>query len=245
MHNRGKRYLFRPTVLPGVAAAILTGLFIALGVWQLNRAQEKQAILETYALRNQQSPEELTLPLKDKPWWRYRRVEVTGHFTANRQFLLDNQVNHGRVGYNVLTPLRVTGNRGVLVDRGWIPLGSSRDERPEIPVTSARVRLRAMVFVPYARGFSLGGMDEGETGWPRRVQFIDFERMGARVDLALAGVALRLDPQSPYCYRCEWQLTPFSPARHLGYAVQWFALAVAVLVIFIVVNLKRSEPSHA
>lgn len=245
MRSRAKHYNFRPAVLPSAAAAVLMGMFIALGMWQLNRAQEKQAILDTHALRSQQPPVELTLPLTDKPRLRYRRVEVTGRFDPDRQFLLDNQVRRGQVGYHVLTPLRVTGKQGLLVDRGWIPLGGSRDQLPEIPVTNDAVRLRGTIYVPYEQGFSLGGMDAGERVWPRRVQFVDFEQMGARVGLALAGATLRLDPKSPHCYRCEWQIAPFTPERHLGYAVQWFALALALLVIFIVVNVKRGETHHA
>jgi len=220
------------------------GLFIALGIWQLNRAEEKQAILDSYALRGQQPPVALALPLKNAGRWRYRHVEVTGRFDPDHQFLLDNQVRAGQAGYHVLTPLHVNCGQSLLVDRGWIPLGASRERLPEMPVTDARITLRGTVYVPYEQGFSLGGMDAGERVWPRRVQFVDFKRMGARLDLALAGASLRLDPESPHCYRCEWQLAPFTPERHLGYAVQWFAMALALLIIVIVVNVKRNKSSN-
>lgn len=245
MRSRGKRYTFKAAVLPGVAAAVLMGLFIALGIWQLNRAEEKQAILDSYAFRSRQPPIELALPLTNASRWRYRHVEITGRFDSHHQFLLDNQVRRGQAGYHVLTPLRVGDRLSLLVDRGWVPLGGSRARLPEIPVTNAKVTLRGTIYVPYEQGFSLGGMDAGETAWPRRVQFVDFKQMGARVGLALADASLRLDPASPYCYRCEWQIAPFTPMRHLGYAVQWFAMAFALLVIFIVVNVKRNESHDA
>ncbi len=250
MRGRGKHFTFRPAVflnvaiVPSVTAAVLITLFIALGIWQLNRAEEKQAILNSYALRSQLPPAALPLPLTNAGRWRYRHVEVTGRFDSDHQFLLDNQVRGGQAGYQVLTPLRVSGEQGLLVDRGWIPLGASRERLPEIPVSHASVTLRGTIYVAHEQGFSLGGMDAGETGWPRRVQFVDFKRMGARIDLALVGASLRLDPESPYCYRCAWQVAPFTPERHLGYAVQWFAMALALLIIVIVVNVKRNESTR-
>ncbi len=250
MRSRGKRYSFGPAVLarvalvPIAAAVVLMTLFIALGIWQLNRAEEKQAILDSYARRSQQPPVALALPLVNAEHWRYRHVEITGRFDSDHQFLLDNQVRAGQAGYHVLTPLRVNGGKGLLVDRGWIPSGANRGRLPEIPVTDARIALRGTIYVPYEQGFRLGGMDAGEIGWPRRVQFVDFKRMGARLDLALAGASLRLDPESSYCYRCEWQVAPFTPERHLGYAVQWFAMAFALLIIVIVVNVNRNKSSN-
>lgn len=216
------------------------GLFVALGVWQLNRAHAKHAMLSRYEALSQRSPVELRLPLKNEARWRYRRVELTGCFHRERQFLLDNQVRDGQVGYDVLASFEPSGNaQRVLVDRGWVPLGASRDRLPRVPVTARQVTIRGTVYVPYEKGYSLGGMDTGERGWPRRVQFVDFEQMGLRLHAPLARMTVRLDSASPYGYVREWQVAPFSPQRHLGYAVQWFALAVGMLVIFAVVNLKR------
>jgi surfeit locus 1 family protein len=84
-------------------------------------------------------------------------------------------------------------------------------------------------------------MTGGETGWPLRVQFIDFKQMARRLDSALGAMIVRLDPKSPYGYRREWQIAPMGPQRHLGYAVQWFALACTLLVIYVLVNLRRVD----
>jgi surfeit locus 1 family protein len=242
MRSASKRYGFRPGILPTLGAAALMGLFIALGVWQLNRAQEKQAMLLQYEARNQRPAVELRPPVADMPSWRHRRVRVTGHFDADRQFLLDNQVYRGRAGYHVLTPLVLAQDQSrVLVDRGWVPLGASRDQLPQVSVTTGEVTLEGLVYVPYEEAYSLGNMDTGESGWPLRVQYIDFEQMAKRLEAPLAKMIIRLDTQSPYGYRREWQIAPFTPERHLGYAVQWFAFAATLLAIYLVVNFKRVD----
>ncbi len=238
--RRFRRYDFKPALLPTTGAVLLTGLFILLGVWQLNRAQEKQAMLSRYETLSQRRPVELQLPVVNEARWRYQNVKLTGRFDREHQFLLDNQVYRGRVGYNVLTLLEPTGAKQcILVDRGWIPAGASRIKLPRVPVTARRVTIQGEVYVPYGKGYRLGGMDSGEQGWPRRIQFIDFEQIGRRTAAPLAQMIIRLNPTSPYGYMRDWQIVAFSPQRHLGYAVQWFALAVGMLVIFIVVNTNR------
>jgi surfeit locus 1 family protein len=238
--RRRRRYDFKPALVPTVAAIVLTGLFITLGVWQLNRAQEKQAMLSRYEALGQRRPVELQLPVMNEARWRYRNVRLTGRFDREHQFLLDNQVYRGRVGYNVLTLLQPIGaEQRVLIDRGWIPAGTSRGQLPRIPVTARRVTIQGEVYVPYEDGYRLGGMDTGEHGWPRRIQFIDFEQIARRATAPLARMIVRLNPASPHGYVRDWQIVPFSPQRHLGYAFQWFALAVGMLVIFIVVNTNR------
>jgi surfeit locus 1 family protein len=236
------RYSFKPAILPTLATLALMGLFIGLGVWQLNRAHEKQAMLLQYHTRSQKSPVQLRLPVADAERWQYRRVRITGHFDGERQFVLDNQVNRGRAGYHVLTPVKpTTGQSRVLVDRGWIPLGISREEMPDVDVASSEVTFEGVVYVPYERAYSLGQMASGETGWPLRVQFIDFEQMAVRLGAPLAEMIIRLDAESPYGYRREWQIAPFTPERHLGYAVQWFAFACVLLIIYLSVNFKRMQ----
>lgn len=199
-------------------------------------------MLLAYENLSNQRPVKLELPVAKPESWRYRHVKLTGRFDNARQFLLDNQVSRGQVGYDVLTALRLPEDQGrVLVDRGWVPLGANREVLPDVAVSADKISIQGAVYVPYAQGYSLGGMATGETGWPLRVQFIDFKQMGARLKAPLAVMVIRLDPEAPYGYRREWEVVPFGPARHLGYAVQWFALACALLAIYIFVNLNRAR----
>ncbi len=134
-----KIHRFRPGWTASLAVAFLLPLFTALGVWQLHRAEEKEALMEQ---RERQTSEPVFSA--DGPVWasdenRYRRVELKGEFDAAHQFLLDNQIFNQQPGYQVLTPLRIEGSdAAVLVNRGWVPMGKNRSRLPEISVTRTR-----------------------------------------------------------------------------------------------------------
>ncbi len=230
--------------VPGGAALLLTALFCSLGLWQLHRAQEKQAYLEEMADRAHVAPVALPSALNDPEAWRYRRVLAEGRYDASMQFLLDNQVLDGRVGYRVLTPLRLEGRpEAVLVDRGWVPAAADRRILPEVSVASRWRRLVGVVYVPYGEGFRIGPVTDEPVGWPRRIQYLDFEALAQMLPYPLAPYVLRLDGTEPDGFVRRWPTAPFSPQRHLGYAVQWFALAAAVLAIALG-HFLRSRPSR-
>lgn len=232
----------RPHLLPMAAAGVLVVLFVSLGVWQLHRAQEKQAYLAEMAAREHEAPVPLPVGLHDPEDWRYRRVLAEGRYDPSMQFLLDNQVLDGRVGYRVLTPLRIEGRpEAVLVDRGWVPAAADRRELPEVGVNDGWRRILGTVYVPYGRGFRLGPVTDESVVWPRRIQYLDFEALERMLPYPLAPYVIRLDPAQPAGFTRRWPTAPFSPDRHLGYAVQWFALAAAVLAIGLAYGLRRGR----
>ncbi len=238
MQIRGFEY--RPSIVETLSAVIIISIFLALGFWQLQRAEEKRQIQDDYAARHSQTPVKLEFPLKDTENWRYRQVEISGRFDNHQQFLLDNQVSQGEVGYSVLTPLHVTGNGPVvLVDRGWVPLGQTRERLPNIDVSEEPVDLVGTAYVPFGKAYALGEIDSGQDAWPRVIQFLDFKLLGQRLDTQLPPLTVRLDQSSEVAYRQDWKIIAFTPQRHLGYAFQWFAMAAALAVIYIVVSVKK------
>lgn len=235
---------FSPSTLPTLTVAFLLVVFLCLGTWQLNRADEKRAMLKDFERSARQSPAELILPVEEPENWRYRKVSISGRFDHDRQFLLDNQVNRGQVGVNVMTPLKLQyQQQAVLVDRGWLPLSRNRANLPDIDVTSKPVNLTGRVYVPYKKAFHLGELDEEDRfGWPRLVQYLDFEELSDRLGYAVAPLTIRLDPSSPYGYRRNWPTAPpISPDTHTAYAMQWFTLAGVSVIIYIALGLKKTE----
>ena len=229
------------TFLGFLAMLFLVTLFAGLGRWQLNRADEKTEILEAYRARAKEPAVALPSELDDPVTWRSRKVHVTTTPLTERQFLLDNQIRGGRVGFNVLTPFNLPGGGLLLVDRGWVALGASRKILPDVSIPNETMRLEGLIYVPYGKSFSLGGMDENELRWPRVIQFLDFAILEQRLGAPLRPFILRLDPALEHGYRRDWQITAISPDKHLAYAFQWFALAGTALVIFLVLSLKRRK----
>jgi surfeit locus 1 family protein len=236
---------------PSLFAALLTlaalAAFGALGLWQVGRAQEKRAMLESFE-RGMQTDHALgTGRVDGLP--RFQHVSATGRYDPGRQVLLDNMPSStGQPGYRVLTPfVRDGADRLLLVDRGWVPLGVSRERLPPVDV-GADVREAAgrLDDLPVP-GMRIGGAAApGATGWPR---VLNFPR---RADLELAlgepveSRIVLLDAQRPDGFERVWRpALGFPPERHLGYALQWFALAIVAIVLFVALGLEPALPAGA
>jgi len=238
---RTGEYQFSPTLLPSLAMIVLLVLFLSLGFWQLSRAEQKRELIGTFEDRLSgpaltASAISATAPADEL---RYRHVRLRGRYLADRQFLLDNRVYDRKPGFEVLTPFQLADGRVVLVNRGWVPLGASRSDLPSLQMQSEPVSVEGWLYIPFEPAYSLGGIDDAGTGWPRIVQYLDFEQLGQRLDASLLPMTVRLSGEAAEGYVRDWQVVPMTPAKHIAYAVQWFGLAIAVLVIYLVLNIKR------
>jgi len=215
-------------------------LFLSLGSWQLSRGNIKSAI-ESANVNQQESYRHPGLPLQDLESWRYRKVSMVGVYDNRRQFLLDNQVRDRITGYNVLTPLYVEQqNAWVLVDRGWIPQTQGREILPDVSMPAEALQtVSGSVYVPYDKAYSLGGIADGEDrGWPRRIQFVDYQQLGDRLGVRLEPFTLRLAANQENGYRRDWIESSLSAQKHYGYAFQWYAMAFALLVLWWLYSIK-------
>lgn len=239
-------FVFAPRLLPTLAFVALLALLLTLGFWQLGRADEKWADLAARAEATRAPVVDLNATKTSLETHEFRRVRAEGEFDLNRQFLLDNQIKDQQVGYRIFTPLDLAGNdQWVLVDRGFVPIRGSRDVLPALPPPHGDADGAGVVTGRVSRGPSVGiklGEPTDNPGvWPRRVQYMDFEYMGEALGVPVADYLLvegslatdvRLRRDGPDAWR-------FGPERHQGYAVQWFSLAAALTIIWLVVNTRR------
>ncbi len=222
-----------------IITIILLALFVTLGTWQLGRGDVKSEIED--AVKNQEQDfEAIGLPLVNLEKWRYKKVKLAGHYDTKKQFLLDNQIRDGGTGYNVLTPFYVEKYKTwVLVDRGWLPQGTSRDQLPEVEFQDNGANIVGRIYVPYDQAYSLGGIADGEdSGWPRRIQFVDYQQLGSRIGQTLQPFTLRLDAQQANGFRRDWAGTTLTAKKHYGYAFQWYAMAFALVVLWWMYSIK-------
>ena len=230
---------FSPSFVPTAAAAALLALLCSLGFWQLDRAAGKEAALARYQAARSTVLDETAL---DREPVEFARVDLGGRYDPARQFLQDNRTHRGRSGYHVLTPFRTASHGAVLVNRGWVPAEPLRSDLPEIAAPRGTVRLKGTVRLPREDLFVLGDTGYAAPGWPRVVQRVELDAMKRSLGYPLADWLVVLDPASPNGYVREWKAAPgLTPDRHRGYAFQWFALATALFVIWVAVNLKRSD----
>ena len=214
-------------------------LFVILGTWQMERGNVKDGI----ELKQSDSSDALlqnvmpTMPLEN---WRYKKIQLEGRYLSDQQFLLDNQIRNRAAGYSVLTPFySVADKKWILVDRGWVTQGHHREQLPEIGLDVAPRTISGSVYVPYSDSFSLGGIAEGEdSGWPRRIQYIDYQELSERIGVPLMAFTLRLNPELNDGYRRDWVASQMSSQKHYGYSFQWFAMALAIIVLWWLYSIK-------
>lgn len=238
---------FAPRPWSVLATALALAAFVSLGWWQVGRAREKQALIESFARGTQTSVALMgDVTVDELP--RYQHVTTNGHYDVAHQVLLDNMPSQaGRPGFRVLTPLvRPGSQRLLLVDRGWLPLGESRESLPAIDVAASPRAVAGRLDQLPQPGVRVGEAGvPGDEHWPRVLNFprqADLEQvLGQPVESRI----LLLDPAAPDGYERVWRPSlEFGPERHLGYAIQWFALAVTVFVVFVALSLRPVTTSR-
>ncbi len=225
----------------GIAVtALLLTAFVSLGYWQIDRYREKQAMVESFAAGSESPVELAAQDVAALP--RYQHVRVPGAYDPARQVLLDNMPSAtGRPGYRVLTPLRRPGSDVLLmVDRGWVPLGATRDDLPDVSVRPDEREVSGKLDELPAPGLRLGdAAAPGSTSWPRVLNFPTRPELEAVLAAPVEPRVLLLDAGAADGFEREWRpAMRFGPERHLGYAIQWFALALTLTVIFVALSLR-------
>lgn len=215
-------------------------IFVTAGVWQLDRAEQKHRLYSDFDSSG--AADVLTEPIADADIESsiYRPMRLAGRYDAEHQFLLDVMVHDGRVGYHVLTPLRRDGV-AVLVNRGWVDADADRLIVPDITVDAGERDVSGLVAPLPRSGMRLepDAVDPAAP-WPRRLTFPSAADIRGQLDYQAAGFQLLLDADRDDGFVREWRPALMTPVQHVSYAIQWFGLAVALVVIFVVVNLKRT-----
>ncbi|MBI2802416.1 MAG: SURF1 family protein [Gammaproteobacteria bacterium] len=212
---------------------------IGLGRWQLRRADEKTVLLNTFRAQSTAPALELPLPTLDAPTLEWRHVKGRGHFLAPN-VLLDNRVRDGVAGYEIFTPFEFNNGEQLLVARGYIPVGVDREHWPTIDNPSAEQILWGYLGQPPWVGITLQDHANSEKLnhdlW--RVQTLDIQALNTDRNLHLARLVLYLDPAAPGGYERSWPVPTIDVGKHMAYAIQWFAMATVLVLLYLKVSFK-------
>ena len=226
-----------------IATLIVSGVCLRLTFWQLERADEKRQWLTEQSERATLPPADLpTLQALDDPM--HRHASISGHFDNAHNVLLDNRTLNGVAGYHLLTPFGTRKGRWVLVNRGWLPRGNDRANLPTIAPITGNLTVTGVVYRPSRDVFVLKDMPLPDNQWPLRVQKVDFDAIGEQLGVELAPFEIRVTPELALGSNAplprHWQdVTVMGPERHKAYALQWFALALAALLIYVAAALRN------
>lgn len=220
----------RPRLAPTLVLLVLLPLMITLGFWQLDRGAQKQQLLDTWAAHREAAPM-LGTDLSTLADPDFRRVTLRGTFDPDHTLLLDNRQRDGQVGIELLQPFHdQPSGLWVLINRGWLPWPDRRTP-PTYTTPSQPLTLQAWIYVAPGSAFQLG--DAAPTGqWPRLVTAVEPATLWTQLGRTGFVQELRLDP-GPAAYRLDWPVVNMGPEKHLGYAVQWFAMSSALVVLYL------------
>lgn len=244
-HELRSRKVMSPLRRPLLIVIAASGLVAAvaalamLGFWQLDRARQKQAMLDAVEhVLQQRRPVAMTRVL-DRASSEFAWAEVNGRFAAPLIFL-DNQQHQGRAGLRLYAPLALPGQpTRLLVDMGWLPWPAGR-VLPAIQLPDAPVTLAGLLAPPPSVGLRVGDAPSGRQT-PLLVTRLDPAELSAQGDVRYAARVLRLDPALPLGYARDLDVLPntLPPERHRGYAAQWFALAASLFTLVLWRQLRK------
>lgn len=219
-----------------VLAGLFVALFMRLGFWQLQRSDEKKQMVAAEQALAKQEPILWTahskLPLQ------YQRLRVSGTYLPDI-FLLDNQHQQHQFGYDVLSPLLLADGSLLLIDRGWVAGASNRQALPSIAVPAGMQQVQGSVYFPSSKQWVLGPAWEKKTADITILEVIDVKWLTQLLQKTVYPFIIRLDKNERHGFIRDWPIVSMPPERHVAYAVQWFAMALVILIIFIALNLKK------
>lgn len=225
---------WRTTLFTVLLVPVMTGL----GFWQLQRAEDKAVLAASWEQRQSEPPVALE-QLWDEPVesLSYRPVTVSGTFSQDRYFLLDNRIHEGRFGYEVLDVVQLAdGDRSVLVNRGWIAGDGARLELPVVPPVSGRVELSGHLYVAPGAPYMLAEQ-QLEEGWPKVLQALEMQKvltaLGETANGQMFPYSVRIAAGQPGALTVDWQVVNVSPEKHQAYAAQWFTMAAVLLLFYL------------
>ena len=231
-------------IIPTIVYLCLMPLLLALGIWQLDRAEQKKVFLEL----QEQGVVTETLHLSgvidnNTEALRYRKVDATGSYDESHQFLIDNQISAGKAGYFVLTPFILQGEaKAVLVNRGWIPLNQDRSVLPDLPINKVQTTISGRINNFPSVGIKLAGAEVPTDNWPSVVQVVDSGILAKKLGYPLFQFQVELDKDLANGFKREWLATTIMlPEQHTAYAIQWFALALTLTILFIWYSRKKEQ----
>ena len=230
-------FKWQPNAKLLVFSLLMMPLLLCLGVWQLDRADEKQQIVDYHAVNQQLPPVTTVEELVADRDHQYRLAWLRAKVDNQRVIILDNRVKNGRPGYEILQTAKVSGlTDKVLINRGWIEASLDRNILPSISPIEGEVQLRGYLYHALKGGYRLDDGISQVQDWPSRVGWITVERAEELFGESFLPYQLRLDQDSIGALKTGWTTVAVKPEKHVGYAVQWFAMAITLLIMTIIAN---------
>jgi len=239
---KGRAWVVLLATLLGVA------LTARLGVWQLDRAAQKQALQQALDDRSRLpliAERDAARNVREADAQHYRKIRLRGHWVAPATVFLDNRQMNGRPGFYVVTPFKLdngSAREAVLVQRGWVPRDQlDRARLPAVPTPAGEIEIAGHIAPPPARLYDFGGQASG----PIR-QNLDLDALAVETGWQLLPWSLVQEDSAGAAFAQdgllrEWPRPAIDIHKHYGYAFQWFALCALMAGLYVWFQLIRPQ----
>jgi surfeit locus 1 family protein len=233
---------FRPLFWPTLFTAPAVLLLLALGFWQVERLFWKQDLIAQRQAAVAAPPVAAPRSLEEARGMEFHHIIDEGVFLHDKEIFLGATSEAGRQGYQVLTPLLEAGGRTVFINRGFIPAELKDSNKRDVGQIAGTVRIQGLLRLPPAE----------KPAW-----FLPDNRPDLNywfwVDLPAMSAADKLDRVAPFYIDADATPNPGGwpkggvtrlalPNDHLQYAITWFSLAVALIVIYVLFHRRNAGP---
>ncbi len=212
-------------------------IFMSLGHWQMMRAQEKRDLQSLAKMQSSKAP--MHWQTGDRMPESFQNITINGYYLPTG-FLLDNQHHDHQFGYNIISPVILPDKHVILVDRGWVQADITRQHFPDVNIPNQLQTITGYTYYPSSKHWLLGPAFEEKTSNITIIEMVDTVLISKILHKSVYPFIIRLDPMASNGYVRQWPIVSMSPNRHIGYAIQWYAMALVVLGLFIGLNVKKT-----
>jgi surfeit locus 1 family protein len=225
--------------LPYVIGAVLVVQFAALSVWQFDRGLQKRAVRAAFA--SQAGFLSWSDGMQVRP---FQKLKATGHYDTGHQFLLENIIINSRYGYYILTPL-VLGNDEplLLINRGWVEKTGRQFDASTIEIDTAQLSVAGRAGSLPRAGYRMGEAIAPGSSWPLPAVYPVLDELAQALGKEVQPFVLLLDPEQEHGFFRHWIPEEMGAARHFAYALQWFAMGMALAGLLVWNYRKRGLES--
>ncbi|PMP38720.1 cytochrome oxidase biogenesis protein [Vibrio splendidus] len=241
-----------------VLTVVSVGILIKLGLWQLDRGNEKLRYEQQLSERAQQSSRSLDTVISEWKGSRTQaqgsselqslsglRVDVELETPSGLVVLLDNQINQGTVGYVIymLGEVRfkdennsLVAEKQLLIDLGFVAASNDRRELPQLGNITLPTNMSGRL---YTRSVNPLSHELGlENTTPKRIQNINITALSEYTGQAVLPFVFQPQSLESWPYELLWRPTAMKSEKHFGYSFQWFVMAAVLLFLMLLIGYR-------
>jgi surfeit locus 1 family protein len=213
---------------------------VALGNWQSRRAEERRALGERFEAALHAVALEIPAAPVAAGDYVAKRVAARGEFVRAHTVLIEHKIRRGRLGYEVVTPLRLRGSTlHVAVNRGWIAAHPRPGMLPDVRTPAGEVRIEgfALARLPQA-------LQTAPAGGPV-LQNLRLDEYRTATGLALQPIVIEQHSELDDGLLREWPRPDSGAEKNEMYALQWYSLAILSVALFLVLSFRHGRATSA